>query len=173
MTSIAHRRQLPTSTKGQAMNVQIDSPLDILNAVHEEIAGSAINESDLAAGLLGDCGVDGSGLMPQDMLNALNDNDDARWQEVQSACTACLANYKASCECSNDEFLRSLAAMFIVGNAIRRGHGDWDRSFDFILSVMDANRMKCNVMMRVNTLRDVLRVMRPGGDSKGRADGVV
>ena len=132
------------------------SQFEVLKAAYEELHGESLDLNRLLKDLLLDCGVDGTGLNPQDLVDVFDDAEDSKWRDVQFACAACLAGYSASGECSNIEFVRSLAAMFIVSNGIRRGYGDWERSFDFMIAVLDANRLKCSVSIRMDALKVVL-----------------
>ena len=129
------------------------SAIEVLNAASEYAHGVPIDLNQLLKELLFDCGVDGSGLTPRDLLDAFNGAETARWQRVQSACTAVLASYTAIDYCSIPEFLRSLAAILILGNCVRSGHHDSEFSFDYVLVILSVNRDKCDSGIRMDVLR--------------------
>jgi len=135
------------------MNYSNHDATDVLNAAYEGLFGEQLDLNQLLRDLLIDCGIDGSDLNQRDLVDAFNDTESAKWFDVQFACSSCIASYFASGECSNVEFVRSLAAIFILSNAIRRGYGEWERSFDFVIGLMYVNKNKCDYMIRMDALR--------------------
>ena len=137
------------------MNYHELSPSHILDAVHTYLYGKTALLPSLFNDLLEDCGIEGCGLQPQDLIDAFHDEESCKWRKVCTACTACLTLYAAK-GCSNLEFVRSIGAIFILSNCVHRGFDDWERSFDFILKVLFDNRLKCDLPMRMAVLKYVL-----------------
>ncbi len=132
------------------------SALNVLNHAYEYLYGQSLNVDRLMNDLLLDCGVDGAGLIAQDILDAFRNIEGSKWYDVQFACTAALASYSASGECSNIEFVRAVAAMFIISNCINHGDGDWERSFDFMINVIESNKAKSTYIIRMSVLAIIL-----------------
>ncbi len=127
----------------------------VLNSAYKHLFGKDVDLNHLANELFLDCGVDGQGLSSQDFVDAFNDEGSIRWADIQYACTAALATYSA-CGCSNIEFIRSIAGMIIISNSVRRGFGDWERSFDFMMTILSVNKLKCDFPIRAEVLKIAL-----------------
>lgn len=131
------------------------SPVEIIEAAYRETHGEPPEMNRLFKEVLFDCGVDGEGLTPQDLADAFYNVKDSQWYDALFACNACLAGYCALGEsCSNIEFIRALVAMVIIANCSRRG--DWDWSFEAMLSILLINHQKCDPGVRMDILRVVL-----------------
>ncbi|MEW4490970.1 hypothetical protein AB1L42_23010 [Thalassoglobus sp. JC818] len=129
--------------------------IDIIVDIYRELNGGQFNLEKILKSLIDDFGVDGEELTAVELKNALQGSMNAKWFDINFACESALATYSVS-ECSNDEFIRSIAAMCLLANCIQRNVGELEFFLDYVLTILLENRTKSSFSVRERVMRLLL-----------------
>jgi len=127
--------------------------MSLADAAYQELYGTSLDLDLLTNELLIEFGVDKGSLCSNDIKNALRNKEPCNWEDMQFACTSLMASYSCTKPCANNDFMRSLAALLILSNCIKRNHGDWDRSLTYILGILGQNSNYCSSEVILDILR--------------------
>jgi hypothetical protein len=102
------------------------------------------------------CGVDNANLTPSEIESLFLGTLTERWGDIAFAFDEALA-VAASTPIDGSEFVVAVFMSLYLAEAIRRGHGDWELSFDKICILICNSMHRIDVVLRMALLRDVLK----------------
>lgn len=127
----------------------------ILEPLWRELLGTQFDIRRLAHGIVDDCGIDASGLTPEDLVRLYERNTHDKWEDVGWAFNEVLAYYSVS-DLSDEEFVRALFVSLFLAQAIRLGHGHWSFSFDKMCKLIVRNISRGDFEFRMRFFRALL-----------------
>lgn len=109
----------------------------------------------LASGLIFDGGVDAEGLTAQDFVHAIENSGNPPWEKIGWTCDEMLACY-IGYSLSDEELVRSIAAVVLARKAARLGFGDWEFSARKVFQLLCINRERIDVECYIFILQSVV-----------------
>lgn len=128
------------------------SPLDVITIAWKDSVGLHLDFARLFDGIISDCGVDALSLTSRELHDSILFEQKAEWHKIAFASAACLAVYSSSPLESNEHFVRAIAAMALLSQAIWHGFGDWEFTFDICLKILVENLERCSHLTRMEVL---------------------
>ncbi|MFO1005501.1 MAG: hypothetical protein U0929_06070 [Planctomycetaceae bacterium] len=120
------------------------------------------NDEVIAAELVADCGVDACGLTPADFERLFGGDATVPWEDIAWSLNESMACYTAGDKANkipDREFGRAVVAACILAEAISRGHGCWDCSFDKMVRLIGRNMSKGDFEFRMAYFRHITACM--------------
>ena len=116
------------------------------------------NNEAIAAELIFDCGVDARGLKPADFEALFRGEALVPWEDIAWSLDESMACYTAN-KILDREFGRAVVAACILAEAISRGNGHWEFSFDKMVRLIGRNMNKGDFEFRMTYFRYITSCM--------------
>lgn len=127
----------------------------IIEWIWQDLLKTPFDVERLAQGVIADCGVDTGQLTAAAVREVFEGNTEVNWEEISFAFDEVLAYYSVG-DLDDEEFVKAIAVSLQLANAIERGHGDWEFTFDKVLSVICRNKSRGNFEFRMKFFRGLL-----------------
>ena len=142
-----------------------DQPIRSLTSIislWEMLSIGEWNNEAIAAELIFDCGVDARHIKPADFERLFRGEELVPWSDIAWSLDESMACYTAGYEANkipDREFGRAVVAACILAEAISRGHGDWEFSFDKMVRLISRNMNKGDFDFRMAYFRHITSCM--------------
>lgn len=120
------------------------------------------NNEVIAAELVADCGVDARNLKPADFEGLLRGEELVPWSDIAWSLDESMACYTAGYNANkipDRTFGRAVVAACLLAEAISRGHGCWEFSFDKMVRLISRNMNNGDFEFRMTYFRYITSCM--------------